>query len=201
MTKILILFNMALLLRTKCTRTGISRPPSGNGDDLGVTLSTNWSSLMKEIKCKSWKFSSYMSNCDITNSIYAFDHNLATIWVGINWYTVGFFQNFNLLVQRYISSSCFSVYVISLATNFRSERVNGDFKIRQDINGYWLSDFSFSEKNLIEYESFILFFFVIFSNFSDVLFIVSFKNHFEKTDSEHETLRHGYSEILRKIHE
>ena len=105
MTKVLILFNMALLLRTKCTRTWISRPPSGNGDNLGVILSTNWSSLMKEIKYKSWKFSSYMSNCDITNSIYTFDHNFATIWLGINWYAVGFFQNFNLLVQRYISSS------------------------------------------------------------------------------------------------
>ena len=71
---------------------------------------SDWSFLMNEIEYKSWKFSRYMTNCDITNSVYSFDRNLATIWVGINWYTFGFFQNFDLLVHPYVSPSCFSVY-------------------------------------------------------------------------------------------
>ena len=38
-------------------------------------------------------------------------------------------------------------------------------------------------------------------NFSNVLFKASFKNHFEKTDSEQASFRHGYNEILQKIYE
>ena len=41
-----------------------------------------------------------MINCDITDSTYSFDRNLATIWVGVNWYIDGFFLSFDLLVQR-----------------------------------------------------------------------------------------------------
>ena len=60
----------------------------------------DWSSFMDKIKCKSWEFSRYMINCDITDSTYSFDRNLATVWVGVNWYFVGFFLSFDLLVQR-----------------------------------------------------------------------------------------------------
>lgn len=38
-------------------------------------------------------------------------------------------------------------------------------------------------------------------NFSDVLFIASFKMNFDKTDSEQANLSHGDNEILWKIYE
>ena len=68
-----------------------------------------------------------MTNCDTTNIVYSFERNLATIWVGVNRYTVGFFQNFDLLVQRYVSPSFFSLHTISSATNFSSERADDNF--------------------------------------------------------------------------
>ena len=36
----------------------------------------HWSSLMDEIKYKSWKFSQYMANCITTDSVYSFNFGL-----------------------------------------------------------------------------------------------------------------------------
>ena len=96
MTELFILFNMALFLWTKCIRIDISRPPSRIGENLAVMLRKfQWLILPHGWnKIQILKFSRYMTNCDITDSAYSFDRNLATTWVGVNWHTVGFFQNF-----------------------------------------------------------------------------------------------------------
>ena len=121
----------------------------------------------------------------------------------------------------YVSPNFFSVHMISsLPISAMKEFLaifNWDTLLRVVECLIFLYKKKKKKKKMIEYDSFIIFFFVflfffrifkcrvhelifqnVYVNFSNVLFIVSFKNHFVKIDSEQGS--HGYNKILRKIY-
>ena len=125
-----------------------------------------WFSLEDEIKYNPWKFCRYMTYCDITDSTYFFDRNLAKIWVGVNWYTLVSFKTltcwcsvmFRRVVSRY---TWYPRLPISAVAEFMAV-----FKWDKLLMVVDYLIFPFRKKKLwIKYDSFIFSFFVLFSNF------------------------------------